>query len=109
MTMYFDVADLSMVEGLSDGQAVEIVIERYADGRHRITEIIPGGESTDAPEAGMQEMDHSGHQMPEPEPPMDHSGHEMSAPEPPMDHSGHEMSEADQPMDHSGHDMEMNR
>lgn len=78
MTMLFDVADPSMVEGLSDGQSIEIVIEKFADGRHRIAEILPAVEPVESPEDDMQEMDHSEHQMPETEEqPMDHSGHEM--------------------------------
>ena len=63
MTMSFDVADASMVEGLGEGQAIEIVIEKYADGRHRITEILPAAESADSPTIDMEEMDHSGHDM----------------------------------------------
>jgi Cu(I)/Ag(I) efflux system membrane fusion protein len=92
MTMSFDVSDPSMVTGLQVGQTVEIVIEKYADGRHRITDIHPGDMSS-TPE--MQEMDHSGHDMnDEPET---------------MDHSGHDMNDEPETMDHSGHDMEMNR
>jgi Cu(I)/Ag(I) efflux system membrane fusion protein len=41
MTMTFDVEDRSLIEGLRDGQAVDVVIEKYADGRHRITGIVP--------------------------------------------------------------------
>ena len=41
MTMSFDVDDPSMVGGLSEGQPVEIVIEKLADGRHRVTDIVP--------------------------------------------------------------------
>ena len=83
MTMSFDVSDPSMVSGLREGQVVEIVVEKYADGRHRITDIVPG-DSSATPEA--QEMDHSGHDMSgEPET-MDHSGHDME-----MDHAGHDM------------------
>jgi len=75
MTMSFDVTDASMVEGLRDGQAVEIVIEKYADGRHRVTEILPAGDAdpaeTDAADHGgdsgagaaADDMDHSGHDM----------------------------------------------
>jgi Cu(I)/Ag(I) efflux system membrane fusion protein len=40
MTMSFDVADRSLLAGLQEGQPVDIVIERYADGRHRVTEIL---------------------------------------------------------------------
>ena len=73
MTMSFDVADVALIEGLDDGQTVEIVIEKYADGRHRITEILPGV----AP-AEPEPMDHSGNDMTPQEPePMDHSGHDM--------------------------------
>jgi Cu(I)/Ag(I) efflux system membrane fusion protein len=60
MTMSFDVADPALVEGLQDGQAVNIVIEKYADGRHRVTEILPG-QAPAAPAA--EEMDHSGDDM----------------------------------------------
>jgi len=41
MTMSFDVSDRSLVEGLQKGQSVGVVIEKQADGRHRVTEILP--------------------------------------------------------------------
>ena len=41
MTMSFDVVDMSLLTGLEEGQSVDIVIERFADGRHRVTEILP--------------------------------------------------------------------
>ena len=41
MTMSFDVADRSVIENLGEGQSVDVVIEKLADGRHRITEILP--------------------------------------------------------------------
>lgn len=44
MTMSFDVADSSVIENLGEGQPVDVVIEKLADGRHRITEILPGAE-----------------------------------------------------------------
>jgi Cu(I)/Ag(I) efflux system membrane fusion protein len=73
MTMSFDVTDASMVEGLEDGQVVEIAIEKYADGRHRVTEILPGSETP------ATEMDHSDHDM----------GAGTSVDE--TDHTGHDM------------------
>ncbi len=60
MTMSFDVEDSSLVEGLREGQSVEVVIEKLADGRHRITEILPTSEPAEAVE---REMNHSGHDM----------------------------------------------
>jgi Cu(I)/Ag(I) efflux system membrane fusion protein len=60
MTMSFDVTDAALLEDLSEGQAVEVVIEKLADGRHRIVDIVPGEVS---PEAAMEEMDHSDHDM----------------------------------------------
>ena len=78
MTMSFDVDDASMVEGLGDGQSVEIVIEKYADGRHRITDILP---SADGPHLAVPETDHSEH-----EPPADESTETEE-----MDHSMHNM------------------
>jgi Cu(I)/Ag(I) efflux system membrane fusion protein len=53
MTMEFRVADPELVEGLQENQSVEIVIVRQADGRHEITNIVPGPAT----------MDHSGHDM----------------------------------------------
>ena len=67
MTMSFDVDDASMVEGLDEGQSIEIVIEKLADGRHRITDIFPrvASPQPEPGEAGefMEEMDHSMHDM----------------------------------------------
>ena len=70
MTMSFDVAEIDMVEGLREGEAVEIVIEKYADGRHRITDIIPGDASTSGgddqhpgDDSAAESMDHSDHDM----------------------------------------------
>ena len=64
MTMSFDVDDPSMVDGLATGQPVEIVIEKYADGRHRITDIEPAGAGAGREEApAMEGMDHSAHDM----------------------------------------------
>ena len=60
MTMSFDVEDSSQVEGLQNGQLVDVVIEKYADGRHRVTEILPG---PGLAEPATEEMDHSGHDM----------------------------------------------
>lgn len=78
MTMSFDVDSASMVEGLSEGQSVEIVIEKLADGRHRITDILPGDASQ---QSETEEMDHSADDMPdeeeEPVEEMDHSMHNM--------------------------------
>jgi Cu(I)/Ag(I) efflux system membrane fusion protein len=63
MTMLFDVEDAALVEGLQNGQPVDVVIEKYADGRHRITEILPLTVSTESMEAAPDLMDHSEHDM----------------------------------------------
>jgi Cu(I)/Ag(I) efflux system membrane fusion protein len=60
MTMSFDIADPALIAGLEPGEAVDIVIERYADGRHRITEIMP---ADDAMESG-DELDNGRDEMP---------------------------------------------
>ncbi len=66
MTMAFDVVNTSLLTGLESGQAVDVVIERIADGRHRITEIVP---TTDMPaEPNIAE--------PESSPEMEHIIHE---------------------------------
>jgi Cu(I)/Ag(I) efflux system membrane fusion protein len=124
MTMQFDVIDASLISGLSKDQAVDVVIEKQADGRHRITDILPSSAPRQSPETPGEDMDHSDHDMAlADEEPMDHSGHEMvPAEEEPTDHSGHDMAPAeeeptdhsdhdmtpveDEPMDHSGHNME---
>jgi Cu(I)/Ag(I) efflux system membrane fusion protein len=78
MTMLFDVSDSSLIEGLREGQSVDVVIEKYADGRHRITEILPAPASGEAAEGAMDGMDHGGNDItPDDEMPMDHSGHDM--------------------------------
>ncbi|MDA0679880.1 MAG: efflux RND transporter periplasmic adaptor subunit [Proteobacteria bacterium] len=59
MTMLFDVADSTLIEGLQEGQVVDVAIEKLADGRHRITEILPG---TPPAETTMEGMDHSNHE-----------------------------------------------
>jgi len=56
MTMTFDVVDPSLIEGLQVGEPVNIVIERYADGRHHITDI-EGAAPTAEP------VDHATHDM----------------------------------------------
>jgi Cu(I)/Ag(I) efflux system membrane fusion protein len=63
MTMLFDVEESSLIEGLQQGQAVEVVIEKYADGRHRITEILPAASPTVPADEEVEGMDHSGHEM----------------------------------------------
>jgi Cu(I)/Ag(I) efflux system membrane fusion protein len=63
MTMSFDVADLSLIEGLRDGQVVDVVIEKYADGRHRVTEILPGVAPAPPIESAPEKMDHSAHDL----------------------------------------------
>jgi len=83
MTMSFDVEESMLVEGLRDGQAVDVVIEKYADGRHRVTEILPRTTPVEDVESA-----------PEYAEPVDHSGHDIAPAEP-------------EPMDNSGHDMEM--
>jgi len=56
MTMSFDVDDVAMVENLREGQPVSIVIEKLADGRHRVTDIEP---AEDSREPNMPNMDNS--------------------------------------------------
>ena len=77
MTMSFDVDDRAMIEGLSEGQPIEIVIEKNADGRHRIADILEQGD----PPPAVDGMDHADHEMPEEEgegmEEMDHSMHNM--------------------------------
>lgn len=60
MTMAFDVVDMSLLSGLADGQSVDVVIERSADGRHQIVDIVP---VTDEPAEESSGMDHSDHDM----------------------------------------------
>jgi Cu(I)/Ag(I) efflux system membrane fusion protein len=73
MTMSFDVVDLSMLDDLREDQSVEVVIERFADGRHRIIEVLT------IPAAGMPETadDSVGEMTTTEDEPMDHSGHDM--------------------------------
>jgi len=56
MTMTFDVIDTSLLGDIQEGQAAEVMIERYSDGRHRIIEILPAT-------ADDAQMDHSGDDM----------------------------------------------
>lgn len=58
MTMTFDVADLSLLTGLQEGQSVDVVIERQSDGRHRIVNILRKTVPQDD-----EPVDHSGHDM----------------------------------------------
>ena len=102
-----------MIEGLQAGQPVQIVIERFADGRHRIADILPAGAGPTTDMADDEVMDHSSHEM---LPAMDHSDHQMpmesmQEPEAPMDmdHSGHDKPPEDTADAHAGHDMEMQR
>jgi len=64
MTMTFDVAEMSLLSGVQEGQSVDVGIQRYADGRHSITDIEPTAEvpvePEDEPESTM-EMDHDDH------------------------------------------------
>ena len=61
MTMSFNVDDRSMIEGLVAGQPIEVVIEKLADGRHRITNILPVTDASPPDADESTEMDHSGH------------------------------------------------
>ncbi len=76
MTMSFDIADKALLTDLQVDQPVNVEIERFADGRHRVTDIEP---TTDVP------MQNEG----ESEPPAD------------TDHSGHDVQNSDQSMDTS--------
>lgn len=97
MTMSFDVVDSSLISGLIENQAVEVEIEKLADGRHRITDILPASTPNQSQDPTGQEMDHSDHEMPAiEEEAIDHSTHDM----PPKE---------EEPIDHSGHNMEMNQ
>ena len=67
MTMTFDVVGMSLLAGVQEGQSVDVVIERYADGRHSITDILPVSEmpaepGEDAP-MSMPDSDQSEHDM----------------------------------------------
>jgi len=78
MTMSFDVVDSSLITGLRDGQPVDVVIEKLADGRHRIVEILPSSSPMESGTSTDDEMDHSENEMaPEEVEPMDHSGQNM--------------------------------
>ncbi len=95
MTMLFDVADSSLIQGLQDGQSVDVVIEKFADGRHRIIEILPGTGPKMPAENESGSMEQNDHDM-------------KPGEEPQTDHSGHDMKPGEEPQtDHSGHDMEM--
>jgi Cu(I)/Ag(I) efflux system membrane fusion protein len=78
MTMSFDLADKTLLTGLREDQSVKVEIERFADGRHRITHIEPAAElpmeRTMEPAAPM-EMDHNGHAMPNADEVMDNADH----------------------------------
>ena len=50
MTMGFKVDDRAMIDGLAEDQSIDVVIEKLADGRHRITEIIPVAAERSAPD-----------------------------------------------------------
>jgi len=64
MTMSFDVADPALVKGLAAGQPVEIVIEKFADGRHRVIAIEPKDEAGDSgEEPAIPPAEHAGHDM----------------------------------------------
>jgi len=67
MTMAFDVVDTALLNGLADGQSVDVVIERIADGRHQIMDIVP---ATDVPVEPVNEL-------PDDSPDSDHSDHDM--------------------------------
>jgi Cu(I)/Ag(I) efflux system membrane fusion protein len=56
MTMEFDVVDPALLDGLAEGQHVEIAVIRQADGRHEIVDILPESQ-------GEEPLDHSGHDM----------------------------------------------
>jgi Cu(I)/Ag(I) efflux system membrane fusion protein len=77
MTMSFNVDDRAMIEGLAEDQPIEVVIEKLADGRHRITEILPSPAGSAIDSSDPVEMDHSGHDMETDPEPMDHSMHDM--------------------------------
>ena len=56
MTMSFIVDDRAMIEGLTADEPIEVVIEKLADGRHRITEILPANGANAGSEAGSTEI-----------------------------------------------------
>ena len=63
MTMSFNVDDRGMIDGLAEDQSIEVVIEKLADGRHRITDILPAPGSVAPGADEPMEMDHSDHNM----------------------------------------------
>lgn len=67
MTMAFDVVDTALLNGLAAGQPVDVVIERIADGRHQIVDIVPATAVPAEPES----------ELPDDAPVMDHSDHDM--------------------------------
>lgn len=79
MTMTFPVADAALLAGLEEGQSVDVVVQRFADGRHRITEILDApGSNVEGAEPGQPAMDHGTHEVPEaqeesPPPPAPHN------------------------------------
>jgi len=67
MTMTFDVVGMSLLTGVVEGQSVDVVIERYADGRHSITDILPNTDISTEPDgnepAAMPDMDQGDQDM----------------------------------------------
>lgn len=91
MTMSFDVVDAAMLDGLREGQPVDVTVENRGQGRYVVSRIAA------APAGNDEAADHADHDMPmQDEKPMDHSGHDMPMQDDePMDHSGHDMSPHD--------------
>jgi hypothetical protein len=85
---------MSVLSGVQEGQSVDVGIQRYADGRHSITDIERATEVPVVPEGESEspmEMDHSGHDMSGSQMPVEPEQDESTRP-PEMDHSGHDMS-----------------
>ena len=89
MTMGFSVADADLLDGVSDGESVEVAIEKHGDDHFVVTDI-----ATDST------TDHSGHGNASDEPLMEDDDNAMDAP---VDHSGHDMAPT---TDHEQHNME---
>lgn len=64
MTMDFDVSNADLLRGLTEGDAVEVTIEKHADGHSVVTDINP-----------VVEADHANHDTAGNDAPMDHSDH----------------------------------
>ncbi|MDH5621078.1 MAG: efflux RND transporter periplasmic adaptor subunit [Gammaproteobacteria bacterium] len=68
MTMGFDVSEMSLLEGIDEGQSVEVTIEKHGDDHYRVVDIRPEAD------AGQ-----SGKSVPPDDAPVSHEGHNMES------------------------------